>query len=185
MFRLGGAQHYGINAFEVREVLPRPSLLSVPQSHPVMRGIVIFRGKTISVMDLSMAIGGPSVVDTSNVFVIIPAFSRNVQGVLAHSVERIVNFNWQDIVTPRNGSAGSSGYLTAVTHVDGNLVEVIDVERELSEVTGTIEDRLQEVLDQLEQPVAGIEMRLVVDDSLVAGKPVCKAIEVNMSLETE
>jgi two-component system chemotaxis response regulator CheV len=56
MFRLGGAQNYGINIFKVREVLPCLPFSLVPQSHPVVCGIVNIRGKTISVTDLSMAI---------------------------------------------------------------------------------------------------------------------------------
>jgi two-component system chemotaxis response regulator CheV len=90
MFRLGGAQYYGINVFNVREVLPCPALSSVPQSHPVV----------------------------------------------------------------------------------------------LAEVTGTKEGLSQNILDQIERPVGGKDMILVVDDSLVARKQVCKTIENNMALET-
>lgn len=184
MFRLGGAQYYGINVFKVREVLPCPPLSSVPQSHPVVRGIVNIRGKTISVMDLSLAIGGPPVVDTQKSFIIISEYNRNVQGFLVHAVERIVNLNWNDIHSPPDGTAASCSYLTAVTHVDGNMVEVIDVERVLAEVMGSKEDLSQEVLDQVQQPVAGKNLVLVVDDSLVARKQVCNTIEKYMTLET-
>lgn len=139
MFIPGGLQYYGINVFKVREVLPCPPLSSVPQSHPVVRGIVNRPGKTISVMDLSMAIGGPPVVDIEQAFVIISEYNRNVQGFLVHAVERIVNLDWKDIPTPPGGTAASSSYLTAVTYVDGNMVEVIDVERVLAEVMGSDE----------------------------------------------
>ena len=183
MFRLGGPQYYGINVFKVREVLPCPRLSSVPQSHPVVRGIVNMRGKTISVIDLSMAIGGPPVVDTEQAFVIISAYNRNVQGFLVHAVERIVNLDWKDILTPPGGTAASSSYLTAVTHVDGNMVEVIDVERVLAEVMGSKDDLSREVLDQVPQPQAGKNLVLVVDDSLVARKQICKTVENNMKLD--
>ena len=184
MFRPGGPQYCGINVFKVREVLPCPRLSSVPQSHPVVRGIVNMRGKTISVIDLSMAIGGPPVVDTEQAFVIISAYNRNVQGFLVHAVERIVNLDWKDILTPPGGTAASSSYLTAVTHVDGNMVEVIDVERVLAEVMGSKEDLSREVLDQVQQPKAGSNLVLVNDDSLVARKRVCRTIEDNLKMET-
>jgi two-component system chemotaxis response regulator CheV len=71
-----------------------------------------------------------------------------------------------------------------VTHVDGNMVGVIDVERVLAEVIGSKEDLSQDILDQIEQPASGKNMVLVVDDSLVARKQVCKTIENNMALET-
>lgn len=184
MFRLGGQQLYGINVFKVREVLQCPGLSIVPQSHPVVRGISNIRGQTISIMDLSMAVGGPPIQDIKNSFVIISEYNRSVQGFLVQEVDRIVNLNWKDILAPPSGTAAGSSYLTAVTHVDGKMVEVIDVERVLSEVVGAKEDLSQEVRDQVEQPNLEKNLILVSDDSMVARKQVCKTLENDMSLET-
>jgi two-component system chemotaxis response regulator CheV len=76
MFRLNSEQLYGINVFKVREILQCPPLSMVPKSHPVVRGIVNIRGKTISVMDLSMAIGEPPITDLEQAFVIISEYNR-------------------------------------------------------------------------------------------------------------
>lgn len=184
MFRLGGQQLYGINVFKVREVLQCPGLSIVPQSHPVVRGISNIRGQTISIMDLSMAVGGPPIQDIKNSFVIISEYNRSVQGFLVQEVDRIVNLNWKDILAPPSGTAAGSSYLTAVTHVDGKMVEVIDVERVLSEVVGAKEDLSQEIRDQVEQPNLEKNLVLVSDDSMVARKQVCKTLENDMSLET-
>jgi two-component system chemotaxis response regulator CheV len=185
MFRLGGRQLYGINVFKVREVLQCPVLSVVPQSHPVVRGISNIRGQTISIMDLSMAVGGPPIQDIENSFVIISEYNRSVQGFLVQEVDRIVNLNWQDILAPPSGTAAGSSYLTAVTHVDGKMVEVIDVERVMSEVVGAKEDLSQSIRDQVvEQPNAEKNLILVSDDSMVARKQVCKTLEIDMSIET-
>ena len=56
-----------------------------------------------------------------------------------HSVERIVNMNWEEIHPPPKGT-GRDHYLTAVTRVDGRMVEVIDVEKVLAEVSPSSED---------------------------------------------
>jgi two-component system chemotaxis response regulator CheV len=184
MFRLGGQQLYGINVFKVREVLQCPKLSIVPKSHPVVRGISNIRGQTISIMDLSMAIGGPPIQDIANSFVIISEYNCSVQGFLVQGVDRIVNLNWKDILTPPSGTAAGSSYLTAVTHVDGVMVEVIDVERVMHEVVGSKEDLSQGVRDQVEQPNAEKNLILVSDDSMVARKQVCKTLENDMSLET-
>jgi two-component system chemotaxis response regulator CheV len=184
MFRLGGQQLYGINVFKVREVLQCPGLSIVPQSHPVVRGISNIRGQTISIMDLSMAVGGPPIQDIKNSFVIISEYNRSIQGFLVQEVDRIVNLNWKDILAPPSGTAAGSSYLTAVTHVDGKMVEVIDVERVMAEVIGVKEDLSQTVRDQIEQPNAEKNLVLVSDDSMVARKQVCKTLENDMSLET-
>jgi len=185
MFRLGGRQLYGINVFKVREVLQCPKLSSIPKSHSVVRGISNIRGSTITIMDLSMAIGGPPIQDIENAFVIISEYNRSVQGFLVHEVDRIVNLNWKDIHAPPTGTAAGSSYLTAVTHVDEKMVEVIDVERILAEVVGANED----LSDEMKGKVEGSSdfrknLVLVSDDSIVARKQVCKTLENDMSMET-
>lgn len=184
LFRLNGDQLYGINVFKVREVLQCPALSNVPQSHPVVRGISNIRGKTISIMDLSMAIGGSAISDMSNAFVIISEYNRSVQGFLVREVDRIVNLNWKDMLPPPTGAAGSS-YLTAVTYVNEKMVEVIDVERVLSEVVGSKEDVSQDVLDNVDQQRdSARNLILVSDDSMVARKQVCRTIENDMHMDT-
>ncbi len=184
MFRLGSRQLYGINVFKVREVLQCPKLSSVPRSHPVVRGIANIRGKTITIIDISMAIGGPPIQDIENSFVIISEYNRNVQGFLVHEVDRIVNLNWKDIHAPPSGTAAGSSYLTAVTHVDDNMVSVIDVERILAEVMGAKEDLSQEMIDKVGKTGTDKNLILVSDDSIVARKQVCKTLQDDMFFET-
>jgi two-component system chemotaxis response regulator CheV len=184
MFRLQGRQLYGINVFKVREVLQCPKLSSVPQSHPVVRGIANIRGQTISIMDLSLAIGGPQIDDMENAFVIISEYNRSVQGFLVREVDRIINLNWKDMQPPPAGAAGSS-YLTAVTYVNEQMVEVIDVERVLSEVVGAKEHVSQDFLDQVEAGDFEAEKNLILvsDDSMVARKQVTRTIENDLKME--
>ncbi len=184
MFRLSGPQLYGINVFKVKEVLQCPKLSNVPQSHPVVRGISNIRGHTISIMDLSMAIGGGPIADIEEAFVIISEYNRSIQGFLVKEVDRIVNLNWKDMLPPPAGAAGAS-YLTAVTYVNEKMVEIIDVERVLAEVMGARENVSQEVLDNanLEDSTTK-NLILVSDDSLVARKQVCRTIENELHLDT-
>ncbi|MCP4126170.1 MAG: purine-binding chemotaxis protein CheW, partial [Gammaproteobacteria bacterium] len=147
LFRLAGRQRYGINVFKVQEVITCPSLTEVPGSSPVVRGIANMRGKTITVMDLSMSIGGPSLGDTENRFVIITEYNRRVQGFLVGSVDRIINSNWDQILPPPKGLTSDS-YMTAVTQIDDELVEIIDVEKVMKEVIGYQEEISDGVIDE-------------------------------------
>ncbi len=182
MFRLHGDQLYGINVFKVREVLQCPKMSTVPQSHPAVRGISNIRGQTISIMDLSMAIGGAPIPNVEESFVIISEYNRSVQGFLVREVDRIVNLNWKDMLAPPAGAAGSS-YLTAVTYVNDQMVEVIDVERVLSEVVGGNESVSQDILDSASHEDEVKNLILVSDDSMVARKQVCRTLE-EMKIET-
>jgi len=167
MFRLNGRQRFGINVFKVQEVIMCPPLSQLPKSHGVVVGVANMRGRTIPVMDLSQAIGKSPVKDPKNSYVVITEFNRKVQGFLVGGVDRIVNMNWSDILPPPPVvSAGS--YVTAVTSIDDELVEIIDVEKVLSEVLGQVADVSDELIAQSSQKEERKYHILVADDSSVA-----------------
>ncbi len=174
LFRLSGRQRYGINVFKVQEVIHCPPLTKVPQAHPVVKGIANMRGRTITIMDLSMAIGGRPLEDFENKFTVITEYNRKIQGFLVDSVDRIINMNWKDILPPPKGAAQGS-YMTAVTQVDGELVEIIDVEKVLKEVIGGQEEVSEGIIETRDD--AQPHHVLVADDSGVARKQVTRVLE--------
>ncbi len=176
MFSLAGKQLYGINVFKVREVIQCPSLTTLPGCHHVVRGVAQIRGKAISVIDLSMAVGGPSLGEVEKCFVIIAEYNRKVQGFLVKSVERIVNMNWSDIHPPPSGS-GRTHYLTAVTTIDDKLVEIIDVEKILSEITPNNATVSQEIVDENLGKAPEDKFVLIADDSSVARNQIKRTVE--------
>ncbi|MCK2148900.1 chemotaxis protein CheV [Marinobacter alexandrii] len=169
MFRLRGRQMYGINVFKVKEVLQCPKLSSIPNSRSVVRGVAHTRGETIPIIDLSMSIGLPGIPqeELANSFVIITEYNRKTQGFLVTGVDRIMNMNWEDILPPPKG-AGNDVYLTAVTKIDDKLVEIIDVEKILSEVSPLKEEVTEAVLSKSAGREPANLPVLVVDDSSVA-----------------
>ena len=176
LFRLGGEQVYGINVFKVKEVLQCPQLTVLPQSHRVVRGIAHIRGGTISMMDLSLAIGQSELEEIDTSFVIITEYNNTTQGFLVQSVERIINITWESIHPPPKG-AGTDHYLTAVTEFEGRLVEIIDVEKILSEVSPVCEDISVGVIAEEVSDAAQELHVLIVDDSAVARKQIKRCVE--------
>ena len=176
LFRLGTAQRFGINVFKVQEVIQCPKLTRVPNANSVVRGIANMRGKTIPVMDLAMAIGMTPVDDIESSYVIITEYNRSIQGFLVSAVDRINNMKWEDILPPPPGG-GLGSYLTAVTHVDDQLIEVIDVEKVLSEVMGVKDDLSQETMDSAQARTQVRRHVLVVDDSSVARNQIKRCLE--------
>ena len=176
LFKLRGRQVYGINVFKVREVLQCPELTQIPQRHNVVRGVAHIRGHTISVMDLSLATGGPALENLDKCFVVIAEYNRGVQGFLVNSVERIVNMNWSDIHPPPRGS-GNDHYLTAVTEIDNELIEIIDVERVLAEIAPTSDVVSEEVLAKSAGTEPEDKIVLIADDSAVARNQIKRTIE--------
>ncbi|MBS3804086.1 MAG: chemotaxis protein CheV [Oleiphilaceae bacterium] len=174
LFRLRGKQVYGINVFKVKEVLQCPKLSSLPNSIPMVRGVAHIRGETIPIIDLGMSIRTQAIPaeEMSTSFVIITEYNRKTQGFLVGSVDRIVNMNWEDIMPPPKG-AGSEVYLTAVTNFEDKLIEIIDVEKVLSEVAPLAEDVTESVLGRTSERDRGSSLPiLVVDDSSVARRQI-------------
>lgn len=167
MFHLNGRQRFGINVFKVQEVIQCPALTQIPNAHPAVRGVTNIRGKSITLIDLGMAIGRPPVGDLSSAAVIITEYNRTVQGFVVGGVDRIINLNWEEILPPPRGVG--SNYMTAVTRVDEELIEIIDVEKVLSEiikVDPTVS--LQLIEESRQHGQQSPHHILVVDDSSVA-----------------
>ncbi|MGD8784113.1 MAG: chemotaxis protein [Thioalkalispiraceae bacterium] len=174
LFGLGGRQMYGINVFKVQEVIQCPPLTAVPHAHPIVRGIASMRGKTITIMDLAMAIGRKPIELLDDQYVIVTEYNRSQQGFLVGSVDRIVNLTWKEILAPPRG-VGKNNYMTAVTRVEEQLVEIIDVEKVLAELVG-MDIELSEESTVKNDENKTIKL-LVADDSLVARKQVKSTLD--------
>lgn len=183
LFRLNGRQRFGINVFKVREVLQCPPLTSIPKLNALVRGVAHIRGQTISVIDLSMATGGRKIENLENAFIVIAEYNRSVQGFLVGAVERIINTNWDAIMPPPQGT-GRASYLTAVTEMDNELIEILDVEKILNEISPLNAEVSADVASSL--TVTGSENKIIfiADDSSVARSQVKKAL-TTLGLEIE
>tara|TARA_R110001583_G_scaffold46476_1_gene145735 strand:+ start:940 stop:1878 length:939 start_codon:yes stop_codon:yes gene_type:complete len=171
LFRLDGEQIYGLNVFKVREVIRCPKLTMMPKLKAGVRGVAHIRGSALPVLDLGATMGRGAISEQAmaDSFVIVTEYNQQVLGFLVHKVERIINTNWDAIHAPPRG-AGKGNYLTAVTELDGHLVEIIDVERILAEVAPRSEEVDQSIASVVRSSSLENRHVLVVDDSVVARK---------------
>lgn len=183
LFRLNGRQRFGINVFKVREVLQCPPLTAMPKLNSLVRGIAHIRGQTISVIDLSMATGGRRIENLDTAFIVIAEYNRSVQGFLVGAVERIINTNWDAIMPPPQGT-GRASYLTAVTEVEDELVEILDVEKILNEISPLNTDVSEDLASALDKSDSTNKIIFIADDSSVARSQVKKALTA-LGLEIE
>ncbi len=175
LFDLYGKQRFGINVLKVQEIVPCPALTRMPDSHPAIRGVAHMRGRSVPVIDLAAALGRGRIPDEAGpCWVIVTQFNRSHQGMLVGRVDRIVERPWQSVLPAPRGS-GRNSYTSGVTEIERELVQILDVERVLAEVTGVGEPELQ-VQDRpkLLTPEAQV---LVVDDSSVARAHTSRILE--------
>ncbi len=172
MFKLGSRHTFALNVFKIREVITVPFMNQIPGSHHNLSGVTNYRGSSIPVIDLRAAIkitNNEYAYEAVNV--IITEYNRSVQGFLIGQVMRIVNTSWSDIQPPPS-SAGKNNFLTAITQVDidgkNELVEIIDVEKVLSEIVEYDTTISKGILDEdIAAHLKGKKI-LVVDDSATA-----------------
>jgi len=174
LFKLNSRQRFGINVFKVREVLQCPPLTSMPRLNKLVRGIAHIRGQTISVIDMSLAVGGKKIEVLSTAFIIITEYNNSVQGFLVGSVERIINSSWQSIMPPPKGS-GRASYLSAVTNMDDELIEILDFEKILNEISPVKTD-LSKNASNLKIDNKREKIIFIADDSSVARNQIKKAL---------
>tara|TARA_R110000868_G_scaffold258918_4_gene516592 strand:+ start:102 stop:881 length:780 start_codon:yes stop_codon:yes gene_type:complete len=158
----------------------------MPKLNHLVRGIAHIRGQTISVIDMSLATGGKRIEDLKTSFVIIAEYNGSVQGFLVGSVERIINTNWASIMPPPKGS-GRASYLTAVTEIENELIEILDVEKILNDISPVNTDLSDGMSDKLKVGEDDIRMKKIIfiaDDSSVARNQVKKALSA-LGLEIE
>ncbi len=178
LFRLDGPQLYGINVFKVREVLNCPELHVLPKPHPFVRGVAHLRGAAISIVDMGAAIGLSRIDNPQNHLVIITEYNMNIQGFLVNSVDRILNKNWETVLPPPEG-AGAGSYLTAVTRSDDELIEILDVEKIISEISPLSETVSDELITKgtVNKEDRRCNRILIVDDSAVARKQIERTVK--------
>lgn len=176
LFHLDTDQRFGINVFKVREVITCPSLVWVPNAQASVRGMSNIRGSATSMIDLGLALGRHPMENPEQGLVIVTEFNRSVQGFIVTGVDRIININWEEILIPPRGLEGNN-YLTAITHVGDDMVEIVDVEKVLEEVMGIESIVSADIRKHKEDISGGIRHVLVVDDSSVARNQIKRTLE--------
>jgi two-component system chemotaxis response regulator CheV len=190
LFTLQTKQLYGINVFKVREIINSLPLTLIPMRHKIIRGISHIRGITIPIIDLNMAIGNSPLPNPEERLIIVSEYNKTIQGFMVETVVKIVNISWTEVHPPPVGS-GKTSYLTAVTDIEGDLVEIIDVEKILQEIIPTkaevaVEHKeiaTKHIENTAKQQIPQITKVLVCDDSIVARKQITQSLkQLNIEL---
>ncbi len=177
LFTLGTEQLFGINVFKVREVIHTPEISGVPRSDEKILGVSYVRGSTIPMIDLALSLGEPAVYGNyDDPLTIVTEFNSSVQGFVVQDVNKIVHLRWADIYPPPD-SLQHVAYLTGLTRVDNRIVEIVDVEKILAEVSGRENPIDLSALEGVDKDVTAKYSILVADDSAVARTQIRSILE--------
>jgi two-component system chemotaxis response regulator CheV len=167
LFRLGDAQLFGINVFKVREVLRRRPLERMPSAHALIAGSCDYRGKTIPVIDLAVALGYAPLKEVESAHLMVTEFSRSMQGFLVADVQRMVHCEGETLEAP-SPALGFGTRVNAITRIDGALVAVVDVEHVLASIGAAPGELSAQMLRAADAHPMTPRRVLIADDSQVA-----------------
>ena len=177
---------YATNVFKVREVVHYTDALTKTEGedNDVVLGFITMRGESIPLLDLRRWLYyDPKeplkdlrdfAVDSSEYLIIICDFSGYTVGLRIHSVKRIIQRNWDEVVTGSEYGFQKDGKVVATTKFDdGKIVQILDVEKMLGEIFPMVKD--QENLDmQTINKINSDKVILLAEDS----KSVTKSMQV-------
>lgn len=142
-----GGELYATNVFKVREVVHYTDTITKTEGedNDVILGFITMRGESIPLLDLRrwLYFNPESLINELNQYsikaerniIIICEFSGYVVGLRVHSVKRIIQRSWNEVVTGSEYGFQKNGKVTATTKFDdGKIVQVLDVEKMLGEI---------------------------------------------------
>jgi len=132
-FRLAN-ETYGINVMQVQEVLRFSDIAPVPGAPPYVLGIINLRGNVVTVIDTCQRFGLPPIEMTDNTRIVIIETDHQVIGILVDAVAEVVYLKRSEIeTTPNVGNDESAKFIQGVSHREGELLILVDLNKLLGE----------------------------------------------------
>jgi chemotaxis-related protein WspB len=136
MFRVAGVV-YGVAVKRVIEVVPRVALRGVPHAPDYLAGLLRYRGGVVPVVDLGLLMGGVACLEQLDTRIILVEAGRRGGGLVGLVAERVDDF--RPIDESRRAVAGleigGAPYLGAVFETDDGLLQLIEPDRVLGELS--------------------------------------------------
>ena len=135
-----GNQSFGLNVLKVQSIQQYDSstLTKIPMAHHALLGMILYRERTIPLIDLSSALDLDKHETNKDQIVIVTEFNNVINGFLADDVNRIYRLNWEDFI-PLHRAIGSSGKsITGSIRVEDSDIMVVDLEYILSVISPSL-----------------------------------------------
>jgi len=135
------SQLFGINVAKIQsvETFDEKLVTSMPEKPPAILGMLLYRKRTVPLMDLQVLLGiTPSIATSEQIakdrnIVVVTEFNNKMNAFKVQGVNRIFRFSWSDFV-PISQMIGSGSYVIGSVHADGHEIMVLDLEQVISSV---------------------------------------------------
>ncbi|AZT84765.1 chemotaxis signal transduction protein CheV [Marinobacter sp. NP-4(2019)] len=178
LFSLTGRKQFALGTLKIREILPYTRLTRLPHSHSAVLGTMSFRGAAVPVIDMAAAVGGRSLtIDEQKAgSIIVTDIQRREIGFVVRSVSKIIEADWKQVQSPP-AALGDQAFVTGLLDLEGELIQLLDVELLLSKVYPSAVNVDMAALTDVESETLRAQRILLVDDSQVARKQLSDVLD--------
>lgn len=173
-------QPFGINVAKVQSIqqYDKKSIAILPNKVPGVLGMLLYRNKTIPVMDLAQILDIEETIEYEREIVVVTEFNNSVNGFKVNGVRRIYRISWKDL-EPLDQTIGDTNCFTGSVSIEGDQILVVDLEHILSTIFPDliIEDVSEENLLKNKSITRDQLQIIFTDDSSTIRKGVSRALK--------
>ncbi len=125
-FMLDG-ECFGVDVLQVREVLNRPELTSVPGARRCCVGVVNLRGRILTVMDLRQLLGLPVFDAEDSEHLLVVERNGRMLGLIVDAVGDVVNLDPEAETTTHTRGRDTPDVMKMVNHGD-RFIALLDMD---------------------------------------------------------
>jgi two-component system, chemotaxis family, chemotaxis protein CheV len=131
-----GESFYGINVAKVREIIRFPKeIVSVPNSHDSLEGIINLRDMVVPIVNLPKHLGKTMKFKAQDTRIIISEFNRFSIGFWVDEVARIHRISWNQVEKPSDILTAGDNYVVAVIKMEEKIVLLLDYEKITADIS--------------------------------------------------
>lgn len=174
-----GIGSFGINVAKVREIIKIPNIISLPASHPSVRGVFNLRDKVIPLIDLGHWL---QLEDDSqkqkDKKVIVAEFNQDYFGFLVSSVNRIHRVSWEEVESPNDQIFFNinNECITGLVKFEDRITLMLDFEKIVADINPKLSAQVSPE-DVGEEPITEEVNALIAEDSVTIRNLLVKTLE--------
>ena len=128
-----GEEYYGIDIFQVREIIRIPTIVKLPQAPEFVEGVINLRGGVIPVLDLRRRFGMGKAEDEAGRCIVVVELGEQTLGVIVDGVSEVLEIDEASIepLSPYVAPAEARS-VSGIAKVGERLIILLDLEQALS-----------------------------------------------------
>lgn len=143
-----GNNKFGINVIKVREIIKPIPVVTIPNAHKNIEGIIEIRGEILPVINIAKVLGYPDSEKPDMDKYVVTEFNKQKVVFHVHSVEQIHRISWEDIEKPTDIYQSVDSQIIGVIQSANEMILLLDFEKILVDInpaTGIHHNRLQKI----------------------------------------